>query len=176
MQEIDILWLTAGLSCDGESIAMTAATQPSIEELVLGAIPWIPKVRLHNPVSPWRTATSSCAISALRPRRKLGPFILVVEGSIPDETNKEEGYWASFGTDPVIRAAHPHLRLDRPPGAAKPGPWWRPEPAPPTAASMPCREIHRLHGASRLSGLGLEVEGRHPASSAFPAVRSSRTT
>lgn len=48
--EIDILWLTAGLSCDGDTIALTAATQPSIEELVLGAIPWIPKVRLHNPV------------------------------------------------------------------------------------------------------------------------------
>lgn len=30
---------------------------------------------------------------------KLAPFILVIEGSIPDETNKEEGYWASFGTD-----------------------------------------------------------------------------
>ena len=32
---------------------------------------------------------------------KLEPFILVIEGSIPDETNKEEGYWASFGTDPT---------------------------------------------------------------------------
>jgi hydrogenase small subunit len=31
----------------------------------------------------------------------LDPFILVVEGSIPDETNKAEGYWASFGTDPT---------------------------------------------------------------------------
>ena len=30
---------------------------------------------------------------------KSNPFILVMEGSIPDETNKEEGYWASFGTD-----------------------------------------------------------------------------
>jgi len=34
--KIDILWITAGLGCDGESIAMTAATQPSIEDLVLG--------------------------------------------------------------------------------------------------------------------------------------------
>ena len=49
-EDIDILWITAGLSCDGDTIAMTAATQPSIEEMVLGAIPWIPKVRLHNPV------------------------------------------------------------------------------------------------------------------------------
>ena len=29
--EIDVLWLTAGLGCDGDTIAMTAATQPSIE-------------------------------------------------------------------------------------------------------------------------------------------------
>jgi hydrogenase small subunit len=36
-------------------------------------------------------------------RGELGPFILVVEGSIPDETNKAEGYWATFGTDPVTR-------------------------------------------------------------------------
>jgi len=34
LKEIDILWITAGLGCDGESIAMTAATQPSIEDLL----------------------------------------------------------------------------------------------------------------------------------------------
>lgn len=43
LKEIAILWITAGLGCDGESIAMTAATQPSIEDLVLGALPGIPK-------------------------------------------------------------------------------------------------------------------------------------
>jgi len=36
LKEIDILWITAGLGCDSESIAMTADTQPSIEDLVLG--------------------------------------------------------------------------------------------------------------------------------------------
>ncbi len=46
--EIDILWLTAGLGCDGDTIAMTAATNPSIEDLVLGSIPGIPKVNLHG--------------------------------------------------------------------------------------------------------------------------------
>jgi hypothetical protein len=34
---------TAGLGCDGDTIAMTAATQPSIEDVVGGALPWIPK-------------------------------------------------------------------------------------------------------------------------------------
>ena len=47
--EIDVLWITAGLGCDGDTIAMTAATQPSIEELILGALPFVPKIKLHNP-------------------------------------------------------------------------------------------------------------------------------
>ena len=42
MPVIDVLWITAGLGCDGDTIAMTAATQPSIEDLILGAIPGIP--------------------------------------------------------------------------------------------------------------------------------------
>ena len=48
--EIHILWMTAGLSCDGDSVSITAAMQPSIEDVVLGAIPGLPKVHLHNPV------------------------------------------------------------------------------------------------------------------------------
>ncbi len=48
IEEIDVLWINAGLSCDGDTIAMTAATQPSIEDLVRGALPWIPKVNFHN--------------------------------------------------------------------------------------------------------------------------------
>ena len=35
LSEIDVLWITAGLGCDGETIAMTAATQPSIDDLAL---------------------------------------------------------------------------------------------------------------------------------------------
>jgi hypothetical protein len=49
IRELDVLWITAGLGCDGDTIAMTAATQPSIEDILLGQIPWIPKVTLHNP-------------------------------------------------------------------------------------------------------------------------------
>jgi hydrogenase small subunit len=50
MEEIHILWLTAGLSCDGDTVAATAARLPSTEDIVLGAIPAIPRVKLHNPV------------------------------------------------------------------------------------------------------------------------------
>src|SRR6516162_9266245 len=30
---IHVLWINAGLSCDGDSVALTAATQPSVEEI-----------------------------------------------------------------------------------------------------------------------------------------------
>ena len=49
-KEVHIVWLTAGLSCDGDSVSVTAAMQPSVEEVVMGAIPGLPKVHLHNPV------------------------------------------------------------------------------------------------------------------------------
>jgi hydrogenase small subunit len=48
--EVDVLWLTAGLGCDGDTIAMTAATQPGIEDLVFGALPGTPRMKLYNPV------------------------------------------------------------------------------------------------------------------------------
>ena len=47
--EIDSLWPNGGLGCDGESVALTGATQPSVGDPVMGAIPGLPKVKLHNP-------------------------------------------------------------------------------------------------------------------------------
>ena len=43
IDEIDVLWVTAGLSCDGDTIAMTAATQPSIEDIVWVACRGFPR-------------------------------------------------------------------------------------------------------------------------------------
>jgi hydrogenase small subunit len=99
IQEIDVLWLNAGLSCDGDTIAMTAAMQPSIEDLVRGALPWIPKVNFLNSFLAYENGEEFLERFHLAARGAQSPFILVVEGSIPDETNKSEGYWASFGTD-----------------------------------------------------------------------------
>jgi hydrogenase small subunit len=97
--EIDVLWINAGLSCDGDTIAMTAATQPSVEDLVLGALPWIPKVNFDNLFLAYENGDEFMERFHRAANGTLAPFILVVEGSIPDEGNKAEGYWASFGTD-----------------------------------------------------------------------------
>jgi hydrogenase small subunit len=101
ISEIDVLWITAGLSCDGDTISVTAATQPSIEDLILGALPWIPRIRLHNPFLAFENGDDFVRFFRDASEGKLAPFILVIEGSIPNEKNKQDGYWASFGTDPT---------------------------------------------------------------------------
>ena len=36
---IHVVWITAGLSCDGDSVSVTAAEQPSIEDRDFGGDP-----------------------------------------------------------------------------------------------------------------------------------------
>jgi hydrogenase small subunit len=76
-KEIDILWLTAGLGCDGDTIAMTAATNPSIEDVVCGMIPGIPKVNLHNPVLAYEVGKDFVRYFHDAAEGKIDPFILV---------------------------------------------------------------------------------------------------
>src|SRR2546423_3706545 len=101
VDEVHILWISEGMSCDGDTVSITAAGQPGIEDVVLGAIPGLPKVNLYNKVlsptlggedflKPYRAAAAG----------ELEPFILVIEGSIPNENINGDGYWTSFGNHP----------------------------------------------------------------------------
>jgi hypothetical protein len=53
---VHVLWLSAGLGCDGESVALTSATSPSLEDLLGGVIPGTPKIVLHNPLLAFEAA------------------------------------------------------------------------------------------------------------------------
>ena len=57
--EVHILWITAGLGCDGDSVSITAATQPSIEDVFWAPFPAFPKSTCTIPCSPMKTATTS---------------------------------------------------------------------------------------------------------------------
>ncbi|MQY10135.1 Periplasmic [NiFeSe] hydrogenase small subunit [Streptomyces sp. RB5] len=103
---VHVLWLNAGLSCDGDSVALTAATQPSIEEIATSALPGLPPVELHWPLldyecGPQGGADDFVAWFHRAARGELDPFVLVVEGSVPNEDVKQEGYWTGFGSDPA---------------------------------------------------------------------------
>ncbi len=94
IREIYILWITAGLGCDGDTIAITAATNPSLEDVILGGVPGIPKVNFYNPVFAYQTGDDFMKVFHAAAEGRLDPFMLVIEGSIPNETMKSEGYWA----------------------------------------------------------------------------------
>jgi hydrogenase small subunit len=97
IEALDILWLSAGLSCDGDTIAMTGATQPSIEDLLGGVIPGIPKVTLRNAVLATEVGDAFVEFFRRAAEGAGNPFLLIVEGSVPNEQNKSEGCWAGFG-------------------------------------------------------------------------------
>ncbi|AEY87236.1 MULTISPECIES: hydrogenase expression protein HypE [Streptomyces] len=100
--EIYILWISEGMSCDGDTVSMTAAGQPGIEDLVAGLIPGLPRVNLVNKVlSPSLGGEDFLAPYRAAARGELAPFILVIEGSVPNQNIIEgDGYWTSFGNDP----------------------------------------------------------------------------
>ena len=175
VSEVHVLWITAGLRCDGDTVSITAATQPSIEDVVLGAIPGLPKVHLHNPVLAYEVGDEFMKYWYQAEQGELDPFVLVVEGSIPNEKIKAKATGPrSAPTDD--RPADHHLRVDRPAGAEGAG----------GRGARHLRDLRRhprdggqpdrVHGPGRLPRLGLAVEGRHSRSSTCPAVRCSRTT
>jgi hydrogenase small subunit len=103
IDHIDILWISEGMSCDGDTVALTAAAQPPIEDVVLGLVPGLPSVTLHNKVlSPTLGGEQFLAPFRAAAAGELQPFILVIEGSIPNQDIIEgDGYWTSFGNDPM---------------------------------------------------------------------------
>src|SRR4051794_12196323 len=99
--DVHILWISEGMSCDGDTVSITAAQQPSIEDVVLGLIPGLPKVHLHNKVLAYETGEDFLQPFFAATRDELDPFVLVIEGSIPNENiHGDEGYWTSFGNKP----------------------------------------------------------------------------
>src|SRR5260221_12393918 len=104
---VHILWMNGGLGCDGDSVALNAATQPSIEEIVLGALPGLPKIAVHWPLIDFECGPEQGADTFIEgwhkaDRGELDPFVLVYEGPIPNEAiNKDNGgYFCGFGNDP----------------------------------------------------------------------------
>ncbi len=103
---IHILWINCGLSCDGESVSLTAATRPSIEEIALGALPGLPKIALHWPLIDFECGPEQGVDNFIEwfhkaDRGELEPFVLVIEGSIPNETINGDGYFTGFGRHPA---------------------------------------------------------------------------
>src|SRR5262249_6374664 len=61
--------------------------------------PGLPRVTLVNPVLAYENGAEYLARFEKAAAGELEPFVLVVEGSIPNEKIKSEGFWAAMGVD-----------------------------------------------------------------------------
>jgi len=118
MSEIDkihVVWLS-GQACTGCTVSLLNASHPSFLDLLTGFIPQAAGVTLdyHATIMlPWGE-TALEAVNAAE-KGELDPFVLVLEGAIPDESIAEKmgGYWCVIGEDEDGNPITFNERLDR---------------------------------------------------------------
>ena len=96
---VHAFWL-AGMSCDGCSISVTGATNPSVEQLLTGSISGLPTVVLHHPVLSVEAGQEFIEPFDRAAEGKLdAPYVVIYEGSIADEriAAATNGYFSAMG-------------------------------------------------------------------------------
>ena len=98
---VHAFWL-AGMSCDGCSIAAVGATSPSVEDLIAGTIPGVPRVVLHHCVLSVESGEEFIHNYEMAESGELGaPYVVIYEGSIADEriAAATGGYFSAMGAE-----------------------------------------------------------------------------
>jgi hydrogenase small subunit len=98
---VHAFWL-AGMSCDGCSIAAVGATAPSVEDLLAGTIPGVPRVVLHHSVLSIESGEEFTHNYKMAEKGELGaPYVVIYEGSIADEriASAAGGYFSAMGAE-----------------------------------------------------------------------------
>ena len=95
---IHVFWLS-GMCCGGCTVSTLGASNPSLDEMVRGAIPFLPELVLHHPMFADDVGRDFMVPFRQAVEGNLGaPYLLVVEGSIPDDQSFEQaGQFAALG-------------------------------------------------------------------------------
>ncbi len=125
---VHVIWIQ-GQSCSGDSVALLNAVDPSIVDVLIGQVQGVPPVELdyHPTLMPqWGVDHISEEAGSLARGwdankiiddvidGKYDPYVLVVEGAIPNETTAQKtgGYWCSIGESRgKTYLMEPYLRL-----------------------------------------------------------------
>ncbi len=102
LEKVHAFWF-AGMSCDGCTVTVSGASSPSVESLLLGAHPGIPRVLLHHPVVQLEAGPHYFYAHEAALKGELdAPYVIILEGSISDETKAYStgGYWSGQGEQP----------------------------------------------------------------------------
>jgi hydrogenase small subunit len=102
IKKIVAFWLS-GMSCDGCSISALGATEPSVEELLTGALPGIPMVVLQHHATAIEAGDHFTRQMERAANGTLGaPYVVIYEGSVADESLTVAGEpWSAEGALPL---------------------------------------------------------------------------
>ena len=159
-----VIWMTTGLSpARATRVAMTSATNPSLEDIITGAIPGMPRVVVHNPVLAFEVGRGVHAGLVRRRGRQARPVRAGPRGLAPaTRRSTATATGPAIGVNPDDRPADHDQRVDRPAraegGGGRRGRDLRHLRRHPGDEEQP----DRRDGPARLPGLELEVQGRPP--------------
>src|SRR5919197_595830 len=112
LSKVYAFWLS-GMSCDGCTISALGATEPSVEELLTGAMPGLPVVALHHYATAMESGDHFTNEFVRAEKGDLdAPYVIVYEGSIPDENLTIDGEpWSAEGALPLWEAGDRRRRI-----------------------------------------------------------------
>src|ERR687886_2341998 len=102
LSKVYAFWLS-GMSCDGCTISALGATEPAVEELLTGSLPGMPMLVLHHYATAMESGDHFTHAMEKAEKGELdAPYVIVYEGSIPDENLTVAGEpWAAEGALPL---------------------------------------------------------------------------
>ncbi|HID20223.1 MAG TPA: hydrogenase expression protein HypE [Methanophagales archaeon] len=97
LEEINLIWLE-GQDCAGCTISIKQASNPTLIDVVTGAIPGLGGLKLaYHPtlMFEWGEDASKILVDAME--GKYDPFVLILEGAIPEEAKATPGVYCVIG-------------------------------------------------------------------------------
>lgn len=99
LEKINVVWIQ-GQGCTGCTVSVTGGTNPDLINVFTGFLPQIEGINLvYHPtiMVPWGEDASKILDDVIN--GKYDPFVLVVEGAVPDEKKAQEtgGYYCGVG-------------------------------------------------------------------------------
>ena len=96
-ERLNIIWLE-GQDCAGCTISIKQASNPTLIDILTGAIPGLEGLKLiYHPTLMFEWGEDAAKILVDAADGKYDPFVLVLEGAIPDESKASPGVFCVLG-------------------------------------------------------------------------------
>jgi len=109
---LSLVWI-GGASCDGCTMGALGAAEPGLEDLLLGRVPDAPVIALLHPALALESGEAYRAQLERAVAGQLTPFILILEGSVLDESLAGSGSFSRMGQDAAGRPLTIAAWIDR---------------------------------------------------------------